>query len=491
MSQLVPDFVREALERDELLLFVGSGISRSTTQQRGLATASELGRMISSELLGEAVVPGEVPDLARLSQRAVWKDQGSRFRLQKLLRREFAQTVTPLASHLAIAILGVPVVTTNYDNLIEQAYAALGTDAIAIWSDRHLPTVTTNLILKVHGTIDEPESCVITEDDYHDWLSRDSDLRSLTRAMLLTRTVCFVGYSLSDPNFRTLVRDIRRKFGPMRRPSLLISHAIDEGSYDFQFVTKSLGVTVVESDATEFLESLVDASQRSGYAFGRSTSKLARTGPSWSSAPRLSSTGSSATRRPVSPSALQPSPLFGASPLEANLRTCRVLKKVSATSPRGHSSPAENATETNCSESSTLSNLPGSRWRLLRTQSTQNTSTSCRRSSPIATAIQMSLRTKTTHPVLMLPRPRPTSIGAPRSTPTAQLCSSTGGTRLRSRGGGGRGSRQVLNGSVRREVVLAVSILGVTASRRTSPILRSQGSVTLWTCGSSPRETAR
>ena len=257
----MPQFVQDALQRDELLFFVGAGVSRSHGAQRGLPTSGELAAMIETNLLGRKATGSG--DLVRLSQEVVWADRGSRHRLHQFLRAQFADpSLEPLPAHFALAMLGAPIITTNYDELIERASGQVGASHTAIWTDSQMPSSTNSVLLKVHGSISQPESCIITEDDYHDWLARDPDLRNLVRALLVTRTVCFVGYSLNDPNFRSLVRELRKRFGALRRPSLFVAFSLDEESYDHRYLKYSLGLNVIESDATDFLESLVRISTR-------------------------------------------------------------------------------------------------------------------------------------------------------------------------------------------------------------------------------------
>lgn len=261
----VPRFLQEALEQRELLIFAGAGISRSHRGEHGFPTAAELAASIQGELLGRPLAESSPGNLMQLSQEAVWLD-GSRHRLNSLLRKTFASSqVAPKPAHVAIATLAVPVITTNYDNLIERASLEVGTPLPAVWRDSQLSNSNNAFVIKVHGSIEEPETCVICEDDYHDWLERDPDLRNLVRALLVTRTVCFVGYSLGDPNFRALLRALAMKFGQFRRPSVLISHRVDTASYDYRYITRSLGLTVIEADATEFLETLVSLSAGGPY----------------------------------------------------------------------------------------------------------------------------------------------------------------------------------------------------------------------------------
>ena len=101
-------------------------------------------------------------------------------------------------------------VTTNYDKLLERSYANVGS----------LPKTPTHrdvdalgpllfdgsfFILKAHGDIDRPESMVMTTRDYQEIIHSNPAFNSIFSALLLTKAVLFVGYSLNDPDFRLLL----------------------------------------------------------------------------------------------------------------------------------------------------------------------------------------------------------------------------------------------------------------------------------------------
>lgn len=131
--------------------------------------------------------------------------------------------------HSVLADLPIPVyMTTNYDDFMVRALKArnkepkrelckwntLIEDYPSIWQDENVydPTPEKPVVFHLHGINDVPESIVLTEDDYLDFLvniSRDQDLlppriqRSLTGTSLL-----FIGYNLADWNFRVLFRGL-------------------------------------------------------------------------------------------------------------------------------------------------------------------------------------------------------------------------------------------------------------------------------------------
>lgn len=131
--------------------------------------------------------------------------------------------------HSVLADLPLSVyMTTNYDDFMVRALKARNKepkrelckwnkyikDYPSVWDDEHGydPTPKKPIVFHLHGHNEVPESIVLTEDDYLDFLvniSRDQEMlppriqRALTGTSLL-----FIGYNLADWNFRVLFRGL-------------------------------------------------------------------------------------------------------------------------------------------------------------------------------------------------------------------------------------------------------------------------------------------
>jgi hypothetical protein len=60
-------------------------------------------------------------------------------------------------------------------------------------------------ILKAHGDIDRPKSLILTANDYRDLTHSKPAFSAFFSAILLTKAILFVGYSMNDPDFRLLL----------------------------------------------------------------------------------------------------------------------------------------------------------------------------------------------------------------------------------------------------------------------------------------------
>jgi hypothetical protein len=218
------------------------------------------GRELAKYLARVFKYKGDPDDLVRVSQ-YVAVTKGGTGQLYDILHQVFDHDYEPTQLHEFLAALpgvlqakdqllrGPPLIlTTNYDDLLEQAFDAAGVpyDVVVYVADgkdagkfRHQPPgngekprligepetyveldpTKRTVILKIHGFVDrshpDPEdaedSYVITEDHYIEYLAR-TDLDNLVPVKLLRRLrkchFLFLGYSMRDWNLRAILHRI-------------------------------------------------------------------------------------------------------------------------------------------------------------------------------------------------------------------------------------------------------------------------------------------
>ena len=57
-------------------------------------------------------------------------------------------------------------------------------------------------LVKMHGCVSAPDTIVVTRDDYETYAQHHPAIVTYLQSLLATRTFLFVGFSLTDPNFR-------------------------------------------------------------------------------------------------------------------------------------------------------------------------------------------------------------------------------------------------------------------------------------------------
>jgi hypothetical protein len=132
------------------------------------------------------------------------------------LRRQIAERLRRSHGALAHSLLAsLPVnefVTQNYDRLLENAADAVGRPVAVIPGQR--VTDASRWLLKMHGTIERPDGIVLTREDYLRYTEGRAALAGIVQALLITKHMLFVGFSLGDPNFHRIADAVRKVLRP-------------------------------------------------------------------------------------------------------------------------------------------------------------------------------------------------------------------------------------------------------------------------------------
>jgi hypothetical protein len=183
--------------------------------------------------------------------------------------------------HTVLAGLPLPIyMTTNYDDFMAAALKRAGKEPrreICRWNsspavreqpthlgaDNGLPPSQSNpIVYHLHGHLDVPESLVLTEDDYLDFLvavSRDEQLlpHQIQRALAGT-SLLFVGYRLSDWDFRVIHRGLVMA-GEQSLRRLSVTVQLPRADPARNYLDKYFGamkVRVYWGNATDFMREL-------------------------------------------------------------------------------------------------------------------------------------------------------------------------------------------------------------------------------------------
>ncbi|MCE7980021.1 MAG: hypothetical protein DYG89_02415 [Caldilinea sp. CFX5] len=240
------------LKKGEVIPFLGAGASLSgrqsgATWEEKSASFLPMGKELAALLAEEATFPSADPhdreDLAKVA--SYYLEQADRPSLLARLHEIFNRTYQVGAVHRFLADVPVPllIVTTNYDDLIEQAFKEKGkpyhlvvhpteskelAGSVLWWkpgasepapyppAKLPLSVTDTSVIYKMHGSVDRQagrwDSFVITEEDYVDFLSRMTGQTAIPARFMLhfrTRHFLFLGYGLADWNLRVVLRNLK------------------------------------------------------------------------------------------------------------------------------------------------------------------------------------------------------------------------------------------------------------------------------------------
>lgn len=108
----------------------------------------------------------------------------------------------PTSAHVALAALGPrAVVTTNYDDLIEQALAGEGREPAVVTRKHGAPPLAESSVpvFKIYGSIDDLDTLIFAQEEVAGWRQETTGEGWLLRTMLAVSLVLVVGYELDSP----------------------------------------------------------------------------------------------------------------------------------------------------------------------------------------------------------------------------------------------------------------------------------------------------
>jgi hypothetical protein len=254
--------------------FLGAGASLSHGQEQGLPT----GATLSKELAKECGFPGDEQDqkdLLRVAQ--YYAFQIDPYALYTSVSKKLATAnLKPGFLHRTFASMPFSsVLTTNFDDLMERAFRDAGKQPKVVMYQRHadaseleLGTIACPLVYKLHGSLEEPSSLIVMEDDVIDFLAclllDDPPLPKSIRALFKENSILFMGYGLRDWNIRALMRALRgdRRFGSPTIASFAVQqrpqedNLLKEWEASVMYWRTSENLRCFDIDAVEFAAEL-------------------------------------------------------------------------------------------------------------------------------------------------------------------------------------------------------------------------------------------
>lgn len=195
--------------RDRLVLFMGAGtgIGAGLPSWKGLLERLGRDAGITKAAEREQLLRLDPRDAGAVLIRRLGNDTN----LPDAIREHVVTSHVSLTHQLLVSLPVTEAVTTNYDVLFERAWRDAGRSHAVL--PQQSARGARRWLLKLHGSVDDPNRIVLSRSDYLRFEGEGVALAGLVQAMLLTRDMLFVGYSLSDENFHRLVHQVRGAVG--------------------------------------------------------------------------------------------------------------------------------------------------------------------------------------------------------------------------------------------------------------------------------------
>ena len=294
----IPKRLTDAAKTGTLIPFIGAGISRSAVAGDSGAYPSwpELLKELCKEACRKDLIrreEGEQIDELVDQHKYLMAAQALRSMLPKdevtgiISRRFMLPDARPGPIHRSIFKLRPPlVITTNYDLLLEDAYAheyrkqslvltykeASNVQGLLqrhrLWQDRPI-------IFKIHGCALDPSDAILSEMDYRNLLYRQPGYRLVLSAVFVTKVVLMLGFSFDDPELRLLMESLRDSMKYDSEPDYILLKRGEIRRVELRRWRDDFGLEAIEYDASpdyrevlELIEHLATFVPEAGTAAG-------------------------------------------------------------------------------------------------------------------------------------------------------------------------------------------------------------------------------
>ncbi|WP_437294938.1 SIR2 family NAD-dependent protein deacylase [Sorangium sp. So ce426] len=224
--------LRQAYRGGDLVAFAGAGVSVAA----GLPSREELIERLAARCRARGAAVASLLEIATLAEQQRFIDALSAIKeclgpveFGAAVARDLDDRAIERLPDIALAIGALrpllrALLTTNLDGLLERAFAGAWPAVARATADL---AQRRQYILKLHGTLVDRSTWVLTRQDYDHAMNADENLKQVFRALFNTCTLLFVGYRLSDDDFDAVLARVRAFAGdqPPRHFALVPSDA--------------------------------------------------------------------------------------------------------------------------------------------------------------------------------------------------------------------------------------------------------------------------
>ena len=212
-----PEHLIEEIAFNRVILFLGSGVSSTSINSKG---ESMIGWPDFIDL-GIDKMPKAKAEKRKYAKELLSKENYllaletvrkhiSNADFMGLIKREFdSADRSHSKAHEIIKKLDMKtIVTTNFDKLYDNYCSDHGHTIINYDETEKLASnlkQEKNIIIKAHGTIDNLDKIIFTQNDYFKSKRENPFFYKILESLFLTKTVLFLGYSLNDPDINLLL----------------------------------------------------------------------------------------------------------------------------------------------------------------------------------------------------------------------------------------------------------------------------------------------
>ncbi len=264
----IPLGLREAIQADELVLFVGAGLSWNFKNKKNetLEGWTKMASSITSYLEEKRRIMEEVKQSCDKKEPIDALKEIEDNGVNKGIVGEFVKDYFSLGEGNDYSLqqklfeLSTKIITTNYDTALEKAVPQLQEIKAYRGKDYELNRLKKDpiFLFKLHGCIEHIDSMVLFPSDYeklYNSKGRDAEhALSALRNLIFNKTFLFIGTGLGDPQISSFFEEIKRIQGIYSQEHYIITLESLEKSLDFLTPIKVDSYTDIPAVIDQLLE---------------------------------------------------------------------------------------------------------------------------------------------------------------------------------------------------------------------------------------------
>lgn len=209
----------QAIGRRRSVIMIGSGVSRNSQNEKGKrpATWEDFLREASTQIGKPEIVEKLIAQRDFLTACEIIKKQMTRDRFVTLVQTEYQQAGYQKAKiHEHIYNLDSAIVASpNFDNIYDTYALGISNGSLVIKDHTSTDVASylgggdVRLLLKTHGTANNPADVIFTRKDYAAARIKYVLFYEILKSLVLTHTFLFIGCGIDDPDIRALFEDVQ------------------------------------------------------------------------------------------------------------------------------------------------------------------------------------------------------------------------------------------------------------------------------------------
>lgn len=264
----IPPGLKEAIEADDLVLFIGAGLSWNlkNTDNEPLEGWGKMVKSITSHLNEKGYITDELKQscdaLEPIKALEKLETEGiNRGQVGKFVKHYFTLgKENDFSFHEKLFSLSTKIITTNYDRAFEKATPELQEIKAYKTKDYELNRLKKDpiFLFKLHGCIEHIDSMVLFPSDY-DKLYKSEGREAehalyALRNLIFNKTFLFIGTGLGDPQINGIFKEINRIQGIYDQEHYIITDKPLEDSLNFLTSIKVTSYTEIPKVIDQLLE---------------------------------------------------------------------------------------------------------------------------------------------------------------------------------------------------------------------------------------------